>query len=355
MAPKISIIMPIYNAGEYLAPAIQSVQAQTMSDFELILVDDGSTDTSAAVCDHYAAEDSRIRVIHRPNSGISATRNSGIDAALGEYVGFMDADDLLHPDTLKDNYALITQQGADWLKFGKYEVAMEGTRILNQKEQPLTEAIYEGSEITGNLLKLQAEGAMSIVWNSLVDRQTLCDSGIRFDTSFVSTHEDVDFCERLAGFCKRLVINPKCYYYHCARPGISISSKYSADKIRAFLVSMERSNDRYVQYGINTPETDPDYIYVMTKQIVVNVAQKLNDAGKRLSWADKLETLRQYDSSLAFERYKRIRVDCLWSRSKKLFAYALFFRMKCFRTLLLMDKTSRNLVRWIRKIRRAKI
>lgn len=354
MAPRISIIMPVYNAGEYLASAIESVQAQTMTDFELILVDDGSTDTSGAVCDSYAAADSRIRVLHRPNSGISATRNAGIDAAIGQYVGFMDADDLLHPDTLMDNYALITQQNADWLKFGKYEVAMEGNTVLHKKAQPLTEAVYEGKEITRTLLKLQAEGAMSIVWNSLVDRRTLCDSGIRFDTSFVTTHEDVDFCERLAGVCKKLVVNPKCYYYHCARPGISISSKYSADKIRVFLISMERSNNRYIQYGIDTPETDPDYIYVITKQIVVNVTQKLNDAGKTLSLTDKLETLRKYINSPVFERYKRIPVSCLWNRSKKLFIYALLFRAKCFTSLLLVDKTSRKLVRWIRKIRRTK-
>ena len=354
MVPKISIIMPVYNAGEYLSAAIDSVLAQSFCDFELILVNDGSTDNSGKNADEYVQKDSRICVLHRPNSGISATRNAGIKAAAGDYVAFMDADDLLHPDTLKDNYDLICQHSADWLKFGKFEVAMDGGKVLSQKAQSLTQAVYEGKQITDNLLKLQAEGAMSVVWNSLVSRQTLLDSGMLFDTSFATTHEDVDFCERLAGVCRKLVVNPKCYYYHCARPGISISSKYSEDKIRAFLVSMARSNERYAKYGIDSPETDPDYIYVETKQIVVNVCQKLNDAGEILSANEKREILQQYYKNPAFDRYKRIGVSCLWNRSKKLFAYALLFRAKFFTLLLLMDKTSRKLVRWIRKIRRAK-
>lgn len=351
MAPKISLVVPVYNAEPYLPAAIESVQKQTMSDFELILVNDGSTDGSGGVCDRYAAEDPRIRVIHRPNSGISATRNAGIDAAVGEYIGFMDADDMLHPDTLRDNYAWITQQDADWLKFGKIEVSIEGDTVRNKKEQPLTEAVYEGEQITRNLLKLQAEGAMSIVWNSLVSRQRLLDAGIRFDTSFISTHEDVDFCERLAAVCSKLAVNPKCYYYHCARPGVSISSRYSPDKLQAFLDSMEKSNARYAQYGIDTAETDPDYIYVQTKQIVVNVCQKLNDAGKQLSLREKRATLKKYRHSPVFARYRRIPVKYLWNRSKKLFVYSLLFKAELYGTLLLADKLSRSLVRWIRKMR----
>ena len=351
---KISIVVPVYNAQDFLPAAIESVLNQSLKEFELILVNDGSTDTSGEICDRYAAADPRVVVIHRPNSGISATRNAGIAAATGTYVGFMDADDALHPDTLLENYTLITAYNADWLKFGKFEVQIVDGKVLSKKAQPLTEAIYEGRQITDNLLKLQAEGAMSIVWNSLVSRQTLVDSGIQFDVSFLTTHEDVDFCERLAGECKKLVVNPKCYYYHCARPGISISSRYSEDKLRSFLDSMNRSNLRYQQYGIDAPQYDTDYIYVMTKQVVVNACQKLNEAGKLLSGKQKRQALKEYYTSAVFGRYMRIDVKHLWGRSKKLFLYALLFKAGMFGLLLCMDKVTRKLVYRIRMLRSSK-
>lgn len=103
--PVISIIIPVYNVEDYLGPCIQSVLNQTFSDFELILVDDGSTDSSVILCDAYAAKDSRIRVLHRVHAGPSVARNAGIDAALGEYIGFVDADDWIEPDM----YALLQE------------------------------------------------------------------------------------------------------------------------------------------------------------------------------------------------------------------------------------------------------
>lgn len=351
MEPRISIVMPVYNAEAFLADAIGSLQAQTFREWELIAVNDGSTDGSGQVLDTLAAKDSRIRVLHRENCGISATRNAGMAAALGEYVGFMDADDRLHPALLQDNYRLIRSSGADWLKFGKIEVQIVDGRVLSQREQPLTEGTYCGAEITRNLLKLQAQGAMSVVWNSLVSRQTLINSGIGFDTAFLTTHEDVDFCERLAGVCQKLVVNPKCYYYHCARPAISISSRYSEDKLQAFLHSMERSNLRYRDYGIDGEAYDPQYLYVMTKQVVANACHKLNEAGRQLTGSQKRQVLKMYYQSPVFARYLRIHPKHLWRQSKKLYLYALLFRGRQFRLLLCADKLSRKLVYWIRRAR----
>lgn len=97
----ISVIVPAYNCVNSLAYCVHSVQQQTFSDWELILVDDGSTDGSNKLCDKFAAEDNRIRVIHKPNGGVSSARNTGIDAANGEYITFCDSDDYLEPDYLE--------------------------------------------------------------------------------------------------------------------------------------------------------------------------------------------------------------------------------------------------------------
>ena len=92
--PKISIISTVYNTGPYLRPAVESILAQTFTDFELLLVDDGSHDGSAAVCDALAQEDARIRVFHQPNGGPAHARNTGLDNARGDYIGMVDSDDL---------------------------------------------------------------------------------------------------------------------------------------------------------------------------------------------------------------------------------------------------------------------
>lgn len=100
-APEISVIVPVYNSGKYLRECIDSILAQTFSDFELILIDDGSTDDSPAICDEYAARDHRIHVIHQPNSGVSAARNAGIEAAKGQWIMFVDSDDMIKPDMVQ--------------------------------------------------------------------------------------------------------------------------------------------------------------------------------------------------------------------------------------------------------------
>ena len=115
--PKISVVIPVYNVERYLAECVDSVLEQTMGDFEIILVDDGATDSSGAMCDDYAARDPRVRVIHRPNGGLSAARNTGLDAAAGEYVYFLDSDDYIAPNTLQKLHALAEREGADVVFF----------------------------------------------------------------------------------------------------------------------------------------------------------------------------------------------------------------------------------------------
>ena len=100
-AAAVSVIMPVYNTESYLKTAVESVIGQSFSGWELILIDDGSTDSSGEICDSFAAADPRIRVIHRENGGLSAARNTGLGAAAGEYVRFLDSDDWLSPDALE--------------------------------------------------------------------------------------------------------------------------------------------------------------------------------------------------------------------------------------------------------------
>ena len=113
MNPKISIIVPVYKVEKYIHKCIDSILAQTFTDFELILVDDGSPDNCGKICDEYAKEDSRIVVIHKDNGGVSDARNIGISRANGEYIGFVDSDDYIDKDMYKNLYESCLNNKAD--------------------------------------------------------------------------------------------------------------------------------------------------------------------------------------------------------------------------------------------------
>lgn len=122
MDELISIIVPVYNAEKYLPACVDSLLAQSYGALEIILINDGSKDSSAALCDAYAARDARVRVIHQENQGVSAARNAGLDHAAGDYVAFVDADDYVTPDYLEHLHGDLVEHGADFVSCCYQEV-----------------------------------------------------------------------------------------------------------------------------------------------------------------------------------------------------------------------------------------
>jgi glycosyltransferase involved in cell wall biosynthesis len=135
---KISVIIPVYNAADFLSRAVGSVLMQEFDDFEVILVDDGSTDGSAAICDEFAAHDERVRVIHKENGGVSSARNAGLDAAHGEFVMFVDADDAIKDDSLVNMYSF----NSDFVLAG-FEKVQDAK--LSESYVPSKTASYHGT------------------------------------------------------------------------------------------------------------------------------------------------------------------------------------------------------------------
>lgn len=131
---KISVIMLTYNREQFVTRAIESILTQTVRDFEFIIVDNGSTDRSGAIADKYAAKDSRIRVIHRERGNIGAGRNSGLDAAQGEYIAFIDDDDYTEPDFLEFLYDLVVENGAEVAICGATGREFDEKYLMNPEE-----------------------------------------------------------------------------------------------------------------------------------------------------------------------------------------------------------------------------
>ena len=121
--PEISVIVPVYKVEQWLGPCVDSILNQTFRDFELILVDDGSPDNCGALCEKYAKDDPRVRVLHKANGGLSSARNAGIEAAKAPYLAFVDSDDFVRPQYLATLRAAIRQYGADMAICGSWKRA----------------------------------------------------------------------------------------------------------------------------------------------------------------------------------------------------------------------------------------
>ena len=145
--PCISFIVPVYNMERLLPRALRSLRAQTLTDFEAILINDGSKDGSAALCAQAAAEDARFRFIDQPNGGVAAARNAGLDAARGEYVFFLDPDDWVEPDAAEVLYHAARNADADCVEFGLYlDSYDENDRLLHTQTSGSTlSGVYRGA------------------------------------------------------------------------------------------------------------------------------------------------------------------------------------------------------------------
>ena len=144
--PLLSIIVPVYKVENYLQKCIDSILAQTFTDFELILVEDGSPDGCPALCDAAAAKDARIRVLHQKNGGLSAARNAGLDVARGEWIGFVDSDDYIAPEMYETLYKAVQSTGADLALCDYAAVDEAGTPCL-PPYTGLAQRIFTGREL----------------------------------------------------------------------------------------------------------------------------------------------------------------------------------------------------------------
>ncbi|MBQ7775939.1 MAG: glycosyltransferase [Lachnospiraceae bacterium] len=189
MKPTVSIIVPIYNAENSIRRCIDSILGQEYTDFELILVDDGSTDTCGTICDEYAARDSRIRVIHKPNTGVSDTRNTAIRQATGTYLQFLDSDDWITSDATKLLVRTAQEHNCDLVIADFYRVVGEKVSHKGSIEE---EKVLTKEEFAEQMMKNPADFYFGVLWNKLYRRDLVTKYDLCMDTS-VSWCEDFLF------------------------------------------------------------------------------------------------------------------------------------------------------------------
>ena len=232
---EISIIVPVYNVEKYLENCIESILNQTFKDFELILVDDGSTDNSGKICDIYEKKDSRIKVIHKNNGGLSSARNAGLDIACGKYVGFIDSDDSIHPRMYEILYDLIKKYESDisCCNYKKiYDIFKDEYENVNSLE------VIEMSNIEAikNLYDKEIGVKLVIACNKLY-RKNLFDN-IRYKVGRV--HEDEFMAHRILYNCKKITYVDNELYYYLQREGSIMSQISYKRKVDTLLSKSDR-------------------------------------------------------------------------------------------------------------------
>lgn len=225
MEDKVSIIIPVYNVEKYLAECIESVLQQTYTNWEMLLIDDGSTDHSSEICEEYAKKDVRIKVIHQENGGQSKARNTGLDAATGEYIMFLDSDDIYDEKAVEVLQKEISEKNADYIVANYMNMENDGTKwdhpIFNQER-------YQNFELSIEDYKDSFFVMNNTIWNKIYRKSFLDSIQLRFEEGIPS--EDLVFITYCFIKAKKVFyIKDIVTYYRQRNNNNSVSNNCSYD------------------------------------------------------------------------------------------------------------------------------
>lgn len=301
MDPIISIIVPIYNVGKYLPKCIESILNQTFKNFELILVNDGSTDNSGVVCDDYAKKDTRIKIIHKSNGGVSSARNAGLYVAKGEYIGFVDPDDYIDKNMYEKLYRLCIDNNSD-IAICRFNREING-KIQNKES---TEEIIELNNMEvmnelfkGNLYRFS-------LCNKLFSKK--CFNDVLFPKERI--HEDLSTTYKLFANSKKAVYINYCGYIYVRRENSILTSTYNEKRLQAFIAW-----DEIIEFiDKNYYEIIEQVIATFTYWCVDNILYILNQVNNSKKKNNYLNIIQKYTTKY----YIYIKRNNILSRSYKL-------------------------------------
>lgn len=319
-----SIIIPVFNAGNSLEVCVESILKQSLNEFEIILVDDGSTDNSPDICDKYANIDSRIRVIHQDNQGASSARNRGIEEAKGEWISFVDADDTVYPNYLSEFDKV--EQKADLTYFGSHFCTVDGHEadyFLPNKQYVGRKAIEEG--ILG--LKVNAVNYChyGYTWNKFFKASIIKKHNIRF-TPGIYFREDEIFVNDYVAHIDSLATMPYIgYVYFYTRNGLSWRAKTPEywrlyfEKSRDFLLSISNEELQRYEYSkvmnacfraFENEQNNKKYLAMLDEMLVL--VKRFGYLYPRVGGSDYFSSILDYDK----DKTAKHRVDFLLTKKK---------------------------------------
>lgn len=247
MEELISIIIPVHNVAEYLPACIDSLLVQTYHNIEMILVDDGSTDDSGIICDRYAAQDERIRVIHQQNLGVSAARTAGLQVSAGSLIGFVDSDDWIEPNMYQVLAQRIKETQSDAAFSGYYEYLPDAQKPPLVRSPQKTDV----ETIPGSILwAMKRNGFFVSVWNKLFTRNAVFRGGQATPfPSDLSVGEDEVWLMQVLTNCRSVAFTPAPLYHWRSRQGSASRSERLSPKTLSVVAAKKRVLELVAPYG----------------------------------------------------------------------------------------------------------
>ena len=293
--PKVSIIVPVYNVEPYLRQCMDSLVNQTLKDIEIIAVDDGSPDNCGTILDEYAAKDSRIKVIHKENGGLSAARNDGLKHVTGEYLAFVDSDDWVEPETYETAYNRAVETGADIMIFDHYKnIGNKQIPFYANSEEFISndkETIYGFllSALWHSFNPIDPEWIQGYPWNKIIRSSMVKDNDLQFCTN-VKANEDVIFNLHIFHFSKKIgYVKGNFYHYRILNTSIVNGYKENRPEINdAIHAEMKRIGELY--------HLDERYTKALYSRVVFNFLLSCDCTffhKNKASFSQKLNSLKQ--------------------------------------------------------------
>ena len=286
--PTVSIIVPVYNAQAYLHKCIDALISQSFEDFEIILVNDGSKDNSGAVCDEYAEKDSRIRVIHKENGGVSSARNRGLDEALGKYIMFCDSDDFIAEDFCKP-LAELAQDDEDCLVIAGITLldnSGKNEKLICTEYAEGESAVLTNQEFCDLYVKLSLQKSFQLMhmpYNKLFSRKVIEANHLRFNTK-IHYNEDFIFNLNYLDKVSRVkIFNDSIYNYYTDVPG-SLCKRYFNDIINMFRAKEDTLKDVIINKASDKTSAQKVWytlVFNDTNRAVNNTFSEANTASKK--------------------------------------------------------------------------
>lgn len=271
--PEISIIMPAYNVDKYIGESLDSIHRQTFTNWECIIVDDGSSDKTLSICNKYAKKDSRFHVVHKDNGGVASARNVALQHVNGKYIAFVDPDDKVEHDFLKTLYELIERNSADiaQISFSKEFTTFKRKKVLTEEER-----IIEGEEILFELLK--DKNLPSFLWNKIFRREVI--TGI-FPEGKV--YEDFFALTSWIKNISRIVLSPYIGYHYRMRKGSITATKSSINQICFLEAASKRARMMHELMPERFSQTDCNaFLYENYVKRAKQIARNESDPEERL-------------------------------------------------------------------------
>lgn len=320
MQEKISIIVPVYNVEAYLERCVESILKQTYTNFELLLINDGSTDQSGDLCDQLALRDQRIRVIHKENGGLSAARNTGIDHASSDLIGFIDSDDYIDEDMYETLYRQLRESNADLSMCGHYDV-------FHQIPEKQVSEIKTWNLSSEEAIKMVMEAKVLSVTavNKLYKKELF--NHLKFEVGKIA--EDAFIMIRLLDQCQKVVATNEKKYYYVHRENSITTQKFSLKFLNVIEAYEQNANIIREHYpaiaDVATMRLNWAYFYVLDRLLIDS------------DFKDKLLE----DKLIHYLKQNRLNIlrDARFTNARKISFLALLFSRKLYTQILLRQHT----------------